>query len=143
MPDGPVSLRAPAKANLFLRVLAREASGYHSIETLFCPLDLSDDLTAEIRPGKAVSIEVLGADVGPAEDNLAVRAAELVLQATGHRFGVHLTLHKRIRRRQDLAAVRATPPRRSSSAISWRGTPFPGTNSCSSPPASAVTSRFS
>lgn len=96
MPDGPVSLQAPAKANLFLRVLARESSGYHGIETLFCLLDLADDLTAEMRPGKAVSIEVHGADVGPAEDNLAVRAAELVLQATGHRFGIHLTLHKRI-----------------------------------------------
>ena len=37
-----------------------------------------------------------GADVGPPADNLAVRAAELVLDATGRRFGVHLTLTKRI-----------------------------------------------
>ena len=32
--------RAQAKVNLSLRVLAREASGYHQIETLFCRLDL-------------------------------------------------------------------------------------------------------
>jgi 4-diphosphocytidyl-2-C-methyl-D-erythritol kinase len=96
MPDRPLSRKAPAKANLFLRILAREASGYHGIETLFCLLNLADDLTAERRPGDSVSIDVQGADVGPAVDNLAVRAADMVLQATGRRFGVHLTLEKRI-----------------------------------------------
>jgi 4-diphosphocytidyl-2-C-methyl-D-erythritol kinase len=96
MPDASVHRKAYAKANLFLRVLAREATGYHSIETLFCLLDLADDLSAERREGDAASITVLGADVGPAADNLAVRAADMVLQATGRRFGVHLTLEKRI-----------------------------------------------
>lgn len=96
MPDAEVRMRAPAKANLFLRVLARESTGYHGLETLFCLLDLSDELVAERRAGDAVSIEVRGADVGPPEQNLAVRAADMVLQATGRRFGVHLTLDKRI-----------------------------------------------
>jgi len=96
MPDLPLRRKAWAKANLFLRVLAREASGYHGIETLFCLLDLADDLTAERRDGNAVSLTVLGADLGPATDNLAVRAAEMVLQATSRRFGVHLTIEKRI-----------------------------------------------
>lgn len=96
MPDGPLTRQAHAKANLFLRVLAREASGYHSLETLFCLLSLADRLTAERREDGAVSIEVRGMDVGPDADNLAVRAAEMVLQATGRRFGVHLTLEKQI-----------------------------------------------
>jgi 4-diphosphocytidyl-2-C-methyl-D-erythritol kinase len=96
MPDAEVRMRAPAKANLFLRVLARESTGYHGLETLFCLLDLSDELAAERRPGDAVSIDVRGADVGPPEQNLAVRAADMVLQATGRRFGVHLALDKRI-----------------------------------------------
>ena len=96
MPDGPPTRLAHAKANLFLRVLAREASGYHGLETLFCLLSLADRLSAERRDGDAVSIEVQGMEVGPAADNLAVRAAEMVLQATGRRFGVHLTLEKRI-----------------------------------------------
>ena len=85
-----------AKLNLFLRVLAREADGYHEIETLFCLIDLADRLVAERRDEQGVSIEVAGADVGPPEDNLAVRAAHLVLDATGRRFGVHLRLEKRI-----------------------------------------------
>ena len=88
--------QAPAKLNLFLRVLAREADGFHGLETLFCLVSLADTLRVERREGREITIDVEGADVGPAADNLAARAAELVLDATGRRFGVHLTLRKRI-----------------------------------------------
>jgi 4-diphosphocytidyl-2-C-methyl-D-erythritol kinase len=92
-----VRLAAHAKVNLFLRVLAREADGYHGIETLFCLVDLADQLTAERRDAShGVTIEVTGADTGPSDQNLAVRAAQLVLGATTARLGVHLTLEKRI-----------------------------------------------
>jgi 4-diphosphocytidyl-2-C-methyl-D-erythritol kinase len=43
-----------------------------------------------------VALEVNGPDLGPVEDNLAVRAARSVLDATGNRFGVALRLMKRI-----------------------------------------------
>ena len=91
-----LSAEAPAKVNLFLRVLAAERSGYHGIETLFCRIALADSLTVERRDAVAVTLDARGADLGPAAENLAVRAAELVLAATGRRFGVHLTLEKRI-----------------------------------------------
>ncbi len=89
-------LAAHAKLNLFLRVLAREADGYHGIETLFARLDLHDDVEAMRREAPGVGLEVEGADCGPAGENLAVRAAHLVLGATGNRFGVDLRLVKRI-----------------------------------------------
>lgn len=91
-----VGVRAPAKLNLFLRVLGRETDGYHGIETLFCLVDLADELAAERRDGSGATLEVEGAELGPAGENLAVRAAGLVLGATGNRFGVHLRLTKRI-----------------------------------------------
>jgi len=91
-----VTLSAPAKLNLFLRVLARESDGYHGLETLFCLVSLADTLRAERREERGVGIEVEGTAIGPPEQNLAARAAALVLEATGHRFGVHLTLTKRI-----------------------------------------------
>ncbi len=91
-----VRIRAHAKVNLFLRVLAREADGFHGLETLFCLVDLADELRAERREGRGVSIEVEGADVGPAAENLAVRAAELLLASTREAFAVHLTLTKRV-----------------------------------------------
>jgi 4-diphosphocytidyl-2-C-methyl-D-erythritol kinase len=87
---------APAKINLFLRVLAREDNGYHSLETLFCRLALADELVAERVPEPGVTIAVDGAETGPAGENLAVRAAQAVLDATGRRFGVRLTLTKHI-----------------------------------------------
>jgi 4-diphosphocytidyl-2-C-methyl-D-erythritol kinase len=94
--DTAVLLPAHAKLNLFLRVLAREADGYHGLETVFCLVDLADELRAERCEGRGVTIEVQGADAGAAADNLAVRAAAGVLAATGDRFAVHLTLTKRI-----------------------------------------------
>ncbi len=94
----PAGLRvaAHAKLNLFLRVLASENDGYHGLETLFCLVDLADELRAERYDGRGVSITVEGADVGPDAENLAVRAASAVLGATGERFGVRITLTKRI-----------------------------------------------
>jgi 4-diphosphocytidyl-2-C-methyl-D-erythritol kinase len=91
-----VTLPAHAKVNLFLRVLAREQDGHHGLETLFCRLGLADELTAERRDGEGVTLEVSGADTGPAAENLAVRAAALVLRALRTPFAVHLRLVKRI-----------------------------------------------
>jgi 4-diphosphocytidyl-2-C-methyl-D-erythritol kinase len=91
-----VAIACHAKLNLWLRVLAREDDGYHGIETLFCLIDLADRLVVERRDGHGVTLESAGAEVGPPEANLAVRAAQLVLEATGHRFSVHLRLEKRI-----------------------------------------------
>jgi 4-diphosphocytidyl-2-C-methyl-D-erythritol kinase len=90
-----VRITAHAKANLFLRVLARETSGYHSLETLFTLLELSDELTVE-RISRGTELSVDGADTGPMEENLAYRAAKLVLAATGERFGVRIHLRKLI-----------------------------------------------
>jgi 4-diphosphocytidyl-2-C-methyl-D-erythritol kinase len=94
-PPARVRISAHAKANLFLRVLAREASGFHTIETLFTLLDLADELVIE-RTDQGVALEVEGADTGPTQENLAYRAAGLMLEATGGRFGVGIKLIKRI-----------------------------------------------
>lgn len=90
-----VTLACPAKVNLFLRVLAREADGYHGLETLFCRIGLADELTIE-RTGGGIELEVTGADVGPVTENLAYRAADAVLAATGRRCGVRMRLVKQI-----------------------------------------------
>jgi 4-diphosphocytidyl-2-C-methyl-D-erythritol kinase len=90
-----VAHNCPAKVNLFLRVLAREHDGYHGIETLFCRLALADTLST-IRTPDGITLDVSGADVGPVLDNLAWRAADAVLQATGRRFGVAMQLDKHI-----------------------------------------------
>lgn len=89
-------VQAPAKLNLLLRVLAREADGYHGLETLFCLLSLADDLTATRRAEPGVALVSEGADCGPPEENLVVKAARLLLESLGHPFGVEFRLTKRI-----------------------------------------------
>ncbi len=86
---------AHAKINLFLRILARESSGLHQIETAFALLELADSLDVR-RTAAGVTLEVDGPDLGPSDENLAVRAARMVLDATGNRFGVDIKLAKRI-----------------------------------------------
>ena len=46
-----IHLSAPAKVNLFLRVLARRPDGYHELLTLMQPISLADDLDGPLRLG--------------------------------------------------------------------------------------------
>jgi 4-diphosphocytidyl-2-C-methyl-D-erythritol kinase len=94
IPDA-VRIAAHAKINVFLRVLSRESSGFHGIETVFALLELADEIAVE-RIASGIGLEVEGGDTGPAEDNLAVRAARAVLAATGDGFGVRIRLTKNI-----------------------------------------------
>lgn len=86
---------AQAKINLLLRVLARELSGYHSIETVFLRLEVGDDVV--VRVGSASrSIDCRGADVGPAERNIAYRAALAYADATGWPNGFSIEIDKHV-----------------------------------------------
>lgn len=88
---------AHAKTNLFLRVLARETSGYHQIETLFCLLDLHDDLSVDTgTPGLSLRIDIDGTLPGRPRDNLVWRAAESFFVRAGIRENAHFMLTKRI-----------------------------------------------
>lgn len=89
-------VRAPAKVNLTLRILERLPSGFHALETLFQAIDLCDSLEVEVRRESGVALEVVGADVGPADDNLVVRAARAWLAETGVEWGLAVRLTKAI-----------------------------------------------
>ena len=98
-----VRIAAHAKINVFLRILARESDGFHQIETAFALLELADELIVRrTARGEGLTLEVRGPDLGDPEQNLAVRAARAVLDATGHTFGVAIQLTKRIPARAGL-----------------------------------------
>jgi 4-diphosphocytidyl-2-C-methyl-D-erythritol kinase len=88
-------IAAQAKLNLHLRVLAREESGYHSIETVFHRIDLADDILVEITE-RGRSIEADGAETGPAESNLAYRAAVAYASQAAWPNGFRIELNKKI-----------------------------------------------
>jgi 4-diphosphocytidyl-2-C-methyl-D-erythritol kinase len=86
---------APAKLNLFLHVTGRRADGYHELQTLFQLIDLCDTIAITVREDG--QIERLAGPPGVApEADLAVRAAQLLRQATGSPLGATLKVHKRI-----------------------------------------------
>ena len=94
--SGPaVRVAAQAKLNLHLRILAREESGFHSLETIFHRIDLSDDILIEIT-GRERTLDVQGTDVGPPEKNLAWQAATAYAEHTGWPRGFRIELTKRI-----------------------------------------------
>jgi 4-diphosphocytidyl-2-C-methyl-D-erythritol kinase len=82
---------AYAKLNLALHVRAREADGYHRIETMFAFCEDGDVVTAE--PADALSLDVTGPFAGALAgegDNLVLRAARIVGATAA------LTLEKRL-----------------------------------------------
>ena len=76
-----VSLSAPAKVNLFLRVSRRRSDGFHELETLFQAIDYCDDVLIELNDLGQISLEVTGLEVGPVKENLAYRAASAYREA--------------------------------------------------------------
>jgi 4-diphosphocytidyl-2-C-methyl-D-erythritol kinase len=90
-----VRIAAQAKLNLHLRILSREASGYHSIETIFHRIDLADDIALTITSGER-TLDVTGGDTGPPESNLAYRAAASYSAHSGWPRGFRIELDKKI-----------------------------------------------
>ena len=90
---------AQAKVNLILHVLAREASGYHSIETVFLRLDLSDDVRVRLTDGRSLDCAgpaIPAAGLGPVEKNLAFTAALAYAEAASWPVGFAIEIEKRI-----------------------------------------------
>ena len=86
---------APAKLNLFLHITGRRADGYHLLQSVFMLIDWCDHLHFELRRDSAIHREDLMPGRLPAED-LTVRAARALQQATGCPLGVHIGLEKHL-----------------------------------------------
>ena len=92
---GPTCWPAPAKINLFLHVTGRRPDGYHEIQTLFQLLDWGDEITLRITPDGVIARESGDYPVAEAED-LTVRAARALQQASGCKQGARISVHKNV-----------------------------------------------
>jgi 4-diphosphocytidyl-2C-methyl-D-erythritol kinase len=95
----PIRLEAPAKVNVFLRVLAAREDGYHDLESLVVPISLADGVT--VRSADRLHIEVRGAqalagDVPVGGLNLALVAALALADACPDAGGALVEIDKRI-----------------------------------------------
>lgn len=90
-----LALPAPAKLNLFLHITGRRDDGYHNLQTLFQLLDYCDQMSFETNTTRTIELtpELPGVST---QDNLIVRAAELLRQHTGYNGGASITIDKRL-----------------------------------------------
>lgn len=104
--QGGVAVECPAKVNLFLRILAREDTGYHQVETLLQAVGLHDRVEAH-PADSGIGLKVVGrttapglgnlvAEVGEDANNTVTRAARAFYKATGIAPAVSLVLTKSI-----------------------------------------------
>jgi 4-diphosphocytidyl-2-C-methyl-D-erythritol kinase len=87
-------LLAPAKLNLFLHVVGRRADGYHELQSVFTLIDWCDRLHLERRDDGRLARHDLGVPL-PAED-LCLRAARVLQQASGCAWGVDIHIDKQL-----------------------------------------------
>lgn len=86
---------APAKINLFLHITGRRADGYHTLQSVFQLLDFYDTLRLAVRQDGQIVRQYELANV-PANQDLCVRAARALQQATQCKLGVDISIEKRI-----------------------------------------------
>ena len=86
---------APAKLNLFLHVVGQRPDGYHLLQSVFTLLDFGDNLRIRVRDdGQVRRVNELPGI--PEAEDLTVRAAQLLREASGTSRGADIEVEKRI-----------------------------------------------
>ncbi|MCB1119748.1 MAG: 4-(cytidine 5'-diphospho)-2-C-methyl-D-erythritol kinase, partial [Chlamydiia bacterium] len=89
-----LKLKAPAKVNLFLRVLGKRGDGYHEIATVMQAIDLCDRLTFSLA--EADTLTCTDPAVPTNSSNLILRALHLFRQKSGKQLSLQIHLEKKI-----------------------------------------------
>lgn len=89
------SWKSPAKLNLFLHILGKRNDGYHDLQSLFQILNFGDDIHIKVRSDD--QIRLLTEFKGVSEqDNLIIKAANLLQKASQSQFGCDIKIDKRL-----------------------------------------------
>ncbi len=90
-----VEIKANAKVNLVLDIIGKRSDGYHDLETIFQAIDLYDLISLEEKE-RGIEIVCNVPNIPLDRGNLAYRAAELIIEATGITRGVKINIDKHI-----------------------------------------------
>ena len=90
-----LQLKAPAKVNRFLHITGQRPDGYHLLQTVFQLIDLEDRITLDCRADGTIIRTNGPANVKP-EDDLVIRAAQLLKNVTKTPLGCSIHLQKNI-----------------------------------------------
>lgn len=93
-----VHVRAPGKVNVYLEVGALQDDGYHDVAIAYQAVGLYEDV--RVRDADGFSVDLTGtvelSRVPRDETNIAIRAAKLLAEHTGHTGGVHIDIDKHV-----------------------------------------------
>ena len=88
-------IAARGKINWTLDIVGRREDGYHLMDMLMQPVTLEDEVT--LGPADSLTLTCGGwPRLTPREDNLALRAARALQEATGCRLGAAIHVEKRV-----------------------------------------------
>jgi len=91
-----ISVKAPAKINLFLDVLHKRADGYHEVEMIMTTVDLADRIELTELEDNKIEVDVSEGYVPSDERNLAYQAALKLKQRFQIKKGVSIYISKKI-----------------------------------------------
>ena len=89
-----IAVEAHAKINWSLDIRGQRENGYHELNMLMQPIELSDELT--FQRARWLSLTVDGHRLPLGSRNLVLRAAQALNEYMGKRFGANIALKKRI-----------------------------------------------
>ena len=95
MMSNAIELRCPAKLNLFLHIVGRRNDGYHLLQSVFQLIDWCDVLTLKLIPENEIH-RINPIPGVPPEQDLVVRAAQLLKEHCKIDRGVEISLEKNI-----------------------------------------------
>lgn len=91
-----ISVKAPAKINLTLDVLAKRPDGYHEVEMVMTTVDLADRVDLTLREDGQITLDCSASFVPDDIRNHAYKAAVLLKERYQVTQGVHLYIDKQI-----------------------------------------------
>jgi 4-diphosphocytidyl-2-C-methyl-D-erythritol kinase len=86
---------APAKLNLGLKVVGKRADGYHLLKTIFCLIDLFDEVQIQVTNNGKISL-IEHSQAWPYQTDLSYRAAKLLQEYSGIAYGANIKINKTI-----------------------------------------------
>ena len=90
-----LSCNSYAKLNLCLHVIDKRKDGFHNIQSILQPINLSDQLTFKLKDELEIEFNS-NSDCLNASDNLVTRAYKLLHEDFSFQHGLEITLHKNI-----------------------------------------------
>ncbi len=87
---------APAKINFCLHVLGKRSDGYHDLAMLMQRVDLCDRIEIELSIGNGVTVRCPSLELPADGENIASRAARLLLKHVGTEAAVSISIDKKI-----------------------------------------------